>query len=487
MATGTDEGVVRSAVVVRLADPQRILDPIVEHLLDRVDVTVPALPVGNAVNVGTSAATELRETLASLVPIPMDGAALANAVADLPVKARSLGGAGWEVTISLPRIEFSIPELDAGKVTVDGTEAHVVKDAAAGPVKLVIDAGGAGAPVLTLRAPAGADIAVSLGSAAVSITPGVIALPFGFGVSVGPIELSVDGISISDVGFYLPPIPRLPVGKIGAPVSIGALTSALPGIDLETPDIDFPYPDAAVPAELRLFVQRPTARTLLDLVPTKVSFALPLDGGSFAIDASHPVDPVASGGGTLRIRGELGVTDSGATLHAELEGVGGDDGLATIGGPSLALAAGIAPHLLPPDARDAAATAIIAAVASGQLPGAGGDGDVVIHALSLDAAWSPLEAAPPTVTVKLDYEARLGIDVSAGGMGVHTTKPMRVRYRDVGVDLAVPPLLTWADSPMSLVSPGDWEVDGIPEDLLRIGDIRTGKGCCSSTSTSRRR
>ena len=29
---------------------------------------------------------------------------------------------------------------------------------------------------------------------------------------------------------------------------------------------------------------------------------------------------------------------------------------------------------------------------------------------------------------------------------------------------------------MSLVSPGDWEVDGIPEDLLRIGDIRTGKG-----------
>ena len=66
-----------------------------------------------------------------------------------------------------------------------------------------------------------------------------------------------------------------------------------------------------------------------------------------------------------------------------------------------------------------------------ELPGAGGDGDVVIHALSLDAAWSPLEAAPPTVTVKLDYEARLGIDVSAGGMGIHTTKPMRVRYRDV--------------------------------------------------------
>ena len=191
-------------------------------------------------------------------------------------------------------------------------------------------------------------------------------------------------------------------------MSIGSLASALPGLDLEIAATAFPYPKAAVPAELKLFVQRPTARTLLDLVPTKVSFALPLDGGSFAIDASHPVDPVASRGGTLRIRGELGVTDSGATLHAELEGAGGDDGLATIGGPSLALAAGIAPHLLPPDARDAAATAIIAAVASGQLPGAGGDGDVVIHALSLDAAWSPLEAAPPTVTVKLDYEARLG-------------------------------------------------------------------------------
>lgn len=461
--------------LVRDTNPQGILDPIVETLLGKITASVASLQAA-AEDVGTAAAEDLLDSLESLLPVPMIGAAIEGVAAAAPVKARRLGVTGWELVVELPHLELTIPELDAGKVEGDATTAHVVKAPELGTVKLVLDGSGAGThAALTIQTPTGTDVSVSIGSATVSLTPAVLALPFGFGISVGPATIGEDGITIPDLGFYLPPIPRLPVTKISAPVSIGSLMSALPGVDLEIPhDVDIP--DAAVPAELKLFVQRPTARTLRDLVPTKVSFALPLDGGSFEIDPGNPLDPAATGGGELRIRGELGVTEDGATFHAELEGAGGPDGIATVGGATLALAAAIAPHLLPPDARNAAATTIIAA--AGAFAGTSGGGSVVVHGLSLDASWTKFEAAPSNLAVRLDYEARLGIDISAGSMQVRTKpgKPMRVRYRDVGVDLAAPPLLDWDNAPMNLVSPGDWEVKGIPEDLLRIGDIRTGKG-----------
>lgn len=72
-------------------------------------MTVASLPVGAAVDVGTSAAEDLLDSLGSILPVPMDGATLPNPAADVPVKARSLGGAGWEVVLTLPRLELTSP------------------------------------------------------------------------------------------------------------------------------------------------------------------------------------------------------------------------------------------------------------------------------------------------------------------------------------------------------------------------------------------
>jgi hypothetical protein len=80
--------------------------------------------------------------------------------------------------------------------------------------------------------------------------------------------------------------------------------------------------------------------------------------------------------------------------------------------------------------------------------------------------------------VRLDYESRIGVAVEAGPMRVATKagSPIRVRYHDVGVSTAIPPTLTWKDLPMDLVSFGEWEVRGIRDDLLRVNDVRSGKG-----------
>jgi hypothetical protein len=463
--------------LVRQASPEGILDSLVEDLLRTIEVTVATL-TQTAEEVGRAAVADLIATIGSILPVPFSNATLPSPPPDVPVTARRVGAQGWEVSIALPRLEIEIPGLAAGKVEGTDDDARVSRAPELEPVRLVLDASGAdGLPVLVVRALNGSDVSITLDTARVRLEPPVLALPFGFGASVGEVRFEPSGVSMPDFEFYLPPIPRLPVSKIPAPVTIGALEAPNPGVNLQVPH-EIPFPRAGAPANLEIFVTRPSARTLLDLVPTRVSFSLPLDGGSFEIDTNHPIEPAAVGGGSLRISGDLGVTEDDATLHAELEGAGGADGLATVGGPSLALAAAIAPHVLPPDARDAAATAIIAAVASGQLPGTEGDGEVVIHALSIDANWSRNEAVPSGLTVRLDYEARLGVDVSAGSMQVRTKpgKPMRVRYRDVGVTTSSPPLLTWENSPMNLVSTGDWEVKGIPEDLLRIGDIRAGRG-----------
>jgi hypothetical protein len=456
-----------------------VVDPIVAKLLQAIvaPAGVTAL-TATAQSVGEAKARDLVAIFGSLLPIPVDGVMPANPLDALPTTARLIDPQGWEATLQVPTIDLPLPELSAGRIeTGSDGRAHVVGDSSLGPVTLHIGAAAGGSALLTIRAPNGTDPSIELGGVEVTVTPEAISLPAGFGARVGTLHLDAAGVRLPGLAFFLPPLPRLPVGEIPLALTFGRLAGFLAGV-AGSVTRDVPFPGAATPAALMFAIDRPTARTLLDLIPTRVEFNLPLDGGSFQIDASHPLDPLGQQGGSLAIRGALGVTDAGATLHAELAGNGNERGLASVAGTDLALAAAIAPHLLPPDVRDAAATTILAALAAVPLTGADGGGEVVIHGLAIDAAWGLDEAAPAGLRVRLDYESRIGVSLSAGPMSVATKSgsPIQVRYSNVGVTPAIPPVLSWQDAPMNLVSLGDWEVSGIPDDLLRVNDVRSGRG-----------
>jgi hypothetical protein len=115
------------------------------------------------------------------------------------------------------------------------------------------------------------------------------------------LRIDASGVELPDLAFYVPSIPRLPVAEIPLALTFGRVESVLVGV-VGSVARDIPFPHAAVPAELMLSIDRPSARTILDLIPTRVEFSLPLDGGAFEVDASHPLDPAATGGGPLAIR-----------------------------------------------------------------------------------------------------------------------------------------------------------------------------------------
>jgi hypothetical protein len=456
-----------------------LIGPVVADLLRAVTVPpeVTALTAA-AEDVGSATAQDLLRAVGEVLPIPLDGAVPDVPAAPFKVRAQLLGAHGWQAEFTLPSIDIQLPVLAPGRIEdAPGGRRQVVRDDALGPVTLHITSSAAAPATIVLRAPNGADVSIELGGATLAITPAAIALPGGFGARIGSMDIEPDGIAFPTLAFFLPPLPSVPVGEIPLALTFGRLAGRLAGLSGAVTQA-VALPGAAAPGSLTLAIDRPAARTLLDLIPTKVEFSLPLVGGSFRIDPDHTLDPQPSMGGSLAIQGGLAVTEAGVTLHAELSGAGSENGLASIPGADLALAAAVAPQLLPAGARDAAATAILAILGGAPIPGADGGGEVVIHALDMDASWSLDAGAPDDLRIRLDYESRLGVSVGAGPMSVKTRpeSPIRVRYRGVRVRADAPPVLSWQDAPMTLVSAGDWVVSGIPDDLLRVAGVRPGKG-----------
>lgn len=164
---------------------------------------------------------------------------------------------------------------------------------------------------------------------------------------------------------------------------------------------------------------------------------------------------------------------------------------------TLAATLGIGPALLS-GTREASGTGKAARIgALAAIAVAGGifarNGSIAIRKVAFEkisAMPSPLEPGdtPDIYRATVDYAVSFDFDAE-NFLGLRTTEPIRLAYRNVGVEIR-PDIfaenegvdrwdavsLAYEDAEFDLESPGSWQIDGLLGNLLQITDVRTGRG-----------
>ena len=276
----------------------------------------------------------------------------------------------------------------------------------------------------------------------------------------------------------------------------------LPGTDAPRPIPPSPR-NAKLPFRTRLTIgwDSPSVHEPADAVPTLAELLLewPASDATISDVVDDPVTPVPNDP-TTEVFTLVGRwthdPQSGQTMFTlSWDSSGDPDGLAHLDSTVLAFVLAVGPALIggidpAPDSGDgnqagvkllALATAGLAAsvfVSSGR---------VVLNGIEYQVM--PLEGGPVQRLV-VDYAVEIGFDTAlleSVGIHVHTDAdhPMRVRYRNVGLELDLSGRdkpwyesisLVYDDVSLEVEDPGSWTIDGVLGDVLRVVGTRAGSG-----------
>jgi hypothetical protein len=458
------------------------LDPALHELLASVPTSLSELTAASQ-SAGLAPAVPAWRTVRSLLPVTsVDAPPFGDGLA---VDARLVGGDGWEVGVALPALDVIVPGAEPGVVQElpDGRSIVVPAGGAATlhveSCRVAISVGGGG----------GGDPAIAIDASA-RVTPDVLAGPAGFGVRLGQLQIGDSGTELGELEVFLPPLPQLPTGPLPAP---GRLSRPA-GVFVQTPETALPGGPGSA-AALSVTIDQPAALSLAEVMPSKVTVRVLLGdarlpvpgagsvGGIADGDDAHAASGTAASAGALSIEVVISVDDGTATLRGVLTGGGGDRGVARLDGSdsptiaALAIAGALGPYLAgTSDGGTVAALIAAAAAMTGAVDVAGVE--VVLQAVTISATWTGNPPAASDLDISVDYECQLPFSFAAGPLEVATAAgwPYRVRHRGVGLSLSQPPGLSWRKASSTLVSPGRWRVAGIPDDLVRVSDVRTSMG-----------
>ncbi len=263
--------------------------------------------------------------------------------------------------------------------------------------------------------------------------------------------------------------------------------------------------------ELKAVWDSPSIVNDIDWVPTLAqvtvewaSTAVPVPG------LNEPVQPTRPGtnpGPDLwRVIGRF-TTDprSGQTSYLlSLDSMGDADGLFAIVKPgagradeTVAVALALAPALLggitsddPAGAGVRVAALISASVAAAAVPVGSGhlieEGRVIVEKLEGEVRLRAIDAVEGMkVRLVVDYTASFGVKAELGGaVGVSTLQPIKVKYKNVGLEYVHDPAKTilerlrfvFEDARFEVADPGRWQITGALGKLLGITAIRVGAG-----------
>lgn len=248
----------------------------------------------------------------------------------------------------------------------------------------------------------------------------------------------------------------------------------------------------------------PTVTRWADAVPTlaEAEFAwtpkeleLPRIEGEKVL--KEPADP--SAGETLTVHAQwvhdvrTGFTRTTMGLRSD----GDPDGLITTEQKNLTAALAFGPMLLSGVDSDSdtieSAARVSALVAAGMFasadlgsgkPFVGKGSKATLISIEAEAQTRALNDAAEDYQVKLtgDYVCTLHIDGGVLGMKTTNDRPMKVRYKNVGVEFDNTQSewdkigLAFDTSSMEIEDPGQWEIDGVLGSLLRIVEVSLGRG-----------
>ncbi len=386
---------------------------------------------------------------------------------DLTVQAYRTVGRGWAMRLVLPPLSIALPPdiVAPGTLVEDGHQSWVTREA--GTVTLAVPA-----PVLVVNAPNGTDPTVALEPLVMTVSSDYLVLPFGFGLQLPTLQITADGCTVSAPTLFLPPVPALPLPPITLPdLTISRVTG------LQLPETDIPVPDALadVLARIAVAIDRPTARTFTDLVPTAVSFTIPLANRSLPLPDGTTT--TASGTG-LALQVQIAAAGPDYRLAGDIVATGGGgNGVATLDDSNLLALAGLLGPYLPDDAGGLAGLLASAATANAMFP-ASPDTSLTIHAIRLAATLNRTDSTHNDIAVTLDYDVAVGFAAGVAPLRVHTKlgSPVRLRHRNVQLWLRNLPRLSWDNAQSTLVSGGEWEIEGIPPEVIRIADVLLQRG-----------
>lgn len=291
------------------------------------------------------------------------------------------------------------------------------------------------------------------------------------------------------------------------PPADGVLAPTLRRAWVPGPDGASPAPPVASSPELihrvsvRVAWDSPTAATLADFVPTlaEVTVAYESEHLGELADTPLPDSEVGTGSGTGSPVEVLTVTGrwtydarSGETLFAaSVDSTGDPLGLFYIDGDAAALAAAFGPAVVAtvsPAFDGAGGVGILGVVAAAAvLQGAvkNGSGRVVCTGLAVEHKQRALDTlAGSQQQLLFDYESAFDVDLNVLNLlQLSTSKPLKIRYRDVGVRLDWSKSDWWEIASfvyegisMEVVEPGQWQVDGPLGKYLGIQAVRMGTG-----------
>jgi len=300
-----------------------------------------------------------------------------------------------------------------------------------------------------------------------------------------------------------------PANDIKLPPANGAFGSTRRRAWVPGPDGESPAPPVASSPELihrvsvRVAWDSPTATTLADFVPTLAEVTVAYESERLSEPTNMPAElpgtSIGTGSGAANSAEMLTVTGrwtydarSGETLFAaSVDSTGDPLGLFYAGGDAAALAfafgpavvATVSPAFPGADAVGIAGVATAAIILQGAVKN--GTGRVVCTGLSVEQKQRALDTlAGSQQQMLFDYESSFDVDLSVlNVLHLSTSKPLKVRYRNVGIRLDWSQTGWWNIASfvyegisMEVVEPGQWQIDGPLGKFLGIVAVRMGTG-----------
>ncbi len=242
----------------------------------------------------------------------------------------------------------------------------------------------------------------------------------------------------------------------------------------------------------------PTARGLGDAVPIRAEAlvqwpgdAVRMPGGGTA-PVSRPDDPTPTTPPVWTLRGRWAHdrTAGSDQFTLTLDVAGSRTGIAQVESRVLAASLGLAPAVVgaassPTGEGGGLVGALITALGAAASLLLRDGSKTVVTGLSIDHLERGPSGPGSRTRLTVDYTVELSVDVSGSGLPLRVStrpdKPMRLRYRGVGVEVDTAAADWWdgvglivRESVPEVVDPGSWQLGPPLDDLLRVTGVRSG-------------
>jgi hypothetical protein len=261
--------------------------------------------------------------------------------------------------------------------------------------------------------------------------------------------------------------------------------------------------DVTTPYRVRLVVRwdSPTVTQLSDAIPTQAELTIAWQGRSISVPGgAGDVTPTASqpqtvdghevftliGGWTYDPR------TTATQFSLALNSTGDPDGLAMLSGDSapmnaVATAFALGPALLAGigsgDVAGGVARVAALVAAIGFAAAFGKDGKVIFHGVKVEWRQRAIDTAEGArFRLLCDYTAAIGFDFDQFGIRITADKPIKVRYRDVGIEIDSAQSgfdafgVLYENASFDIEDPGQWVINGPLGELIRVAGTRAGSG-----------